>query len=347
VAQEILDAMLVHACFAEIQASYAIDGQTATPAQEDAFAQALRTAGEVSVAERLRVERLIQLQGAVFTGRPEPVTYGLRLDELFVGSRSSGGLTRLDYPCPPPRAVGELLRGVQRAAAERLAAPIIPPTVFAAVVAFGFGFIHPLMEGNGRIHRFLVHAALAERGVLEPGTVIPVSAAMLSRLADYDQALRAYCGPVRATAGALAGVPYILEPTEPFSFPRYERVAPLYRYPVLTEQVAYLERALKQAIDAGLIEEAHIAEHLAEVRAQLAARLALPAERLDLLIRLIRQDGGTLSRAQRRAHFPQLSEDALLEAQAAVSAVLPRPGTEDSAALPHEEAAHGHSVHNR
>jgi hypothetical protein len=301
----------------------------------------------VSVAERLRVERLIQLQGAVFTGHPDPVTYGLRLDELFVGSASSGGLKRLDYPCPPPRAVGELLRGMQRAVAERLAGPIIPPAVFAAVVSFGFEFIHPLMDGNGRIQRFLIQAALAERGVLEPGTVIPVSAAMLGHLGDYDQALRAYTAPVRATAGALAGVPYIVEPAQPFSFPRYERVAALYRYPVLTDQVAYLERALKQAIDAGLIEETHVVEHLAEVRAQLAARLALPAKRLDLLIRLIRQDGGTLSRAQRRAHFPDLSEEALGEAQAAVSAVLPSQAREDSSSAPQDDAAHEHSAHKR
>jgi hypothetical protein len=311
---------LAHAYPAEIHASYAIEEERPSPAQEEAMECALRTAGEVPVAERLRSERLVQLQGVLFRGSAAQVTYGVRRDDSFVGTAGHMGLRRVEYPCPPARALDSLVGGLQSAAAERLAAPEFGPALFAAVVSFGFDFIHPLMQGNGHIHRFLVHAALAERGAVEPGTLIPVSASMLSRLADYDQALRAYCAPVRATAEAVAGVPFILEPTEAFSFDAYERVAPLYRYPVLTDQVAYLESALKQGIETGLIEEAHILEHLEEVRERLAPRLSLPAQRLAQLIRLIRQDGGILSRAKRRTQFPDLDEAALEEAQAAVRA---------------------------
>lgn len=346
ISSEILGEVLAQACFAETQASYAIDEETASSAQEEGFERILADAGEVPVPERLRIERLVQLQGVLFSGRPAPVAYGLRREDTFVGSTGRVGLQRVEYPCPPGRAVESLLGGLREAAAERLVAPSIPPVVYAGVMSFGFGFIHPLMEGNGRIHRFLVQAALAERGALEPGTVIPVSAAMLARLGDYGQALGAYSAPVRAAAEALAGVPYILEPGQPFAFPRYERVAPLYRFPVLTDQVAYLERALRQGIETGFLEEAHIVEHLADVRAQLATRLPLSAERLALLIRLIRRDGGTLSRAQRRAHFPELSEEALQAAQAAVGVALPT----GPVPLPREELAQedaGHPAHKR
>jgi Fic family protein len=30
----------------------------------------------------------------------------------------------------------------------------------AAIIAFGFVFIHPFVDGNGRIHRFLIHPEL-------------------------------------------------------------------------------------------------------------------------------------------------------------------------------------------
>ncbi|HIP51694.1 MAG TPA: hypothetical protein EYG94_06355 [Campylobacterales bacterium] len=32
------------------------------------------------------------------------------------------------------------------------------------MIAFSFVYIHPLEDGNGRIHRYLIHHVLAERG---------------------------------------------------------------------------------------------------------------------------------------------------------------------------------------
>ena len=34
------------------------------------------------------------------------------------------------------------------------------PVLTAATIAFGFVFIHPLSDGNGRIHRYLIHHIL-------------------------------------------------------------------------------------------------------------------------------------------------------------------------------------------
>jgi hypothetical protein len=140
---------------------------------------------------------------------------------------------------------------------------------------------------------------------------------MLARFADYEQALRAYSDPVRAAAQSLAGVPFVLEPSSTFSFPGYERIAPLYRYPVLTEQVGYLERALEEGIDSGVIGEAHRLDAQAAERRRLAAEAGLPVARVDLLMRMIRQHGGSLPGGQ-RVLFPGLEEGALQEVEAAV-----------------------------
>lgn len=59
----------------------------------------------------------------------------------------------------------------------------------AAIIAFGFVFIHPFLDGNGRIHRFLIHDMLTRDGLSEQGLIIPVSAHMLQNIVEYDTVL--------------------------------------------------------------------------------------------------------------------------------------------------------------
>jgi Fic family protein len=64
--------------------------------------------------------------------------------------------------------------------------------VRATTVAFGFIFIHPFEDGNGRIHRFLIHDLLSRDYFLPTGMIIPVSAHMVNNLKLYEEALEAY-----------------------------------------------------------------------------------------------------------------------------------------------------------
>ncbi len=40
-------------------------------------------------------------------------------------------------------------------------AQVLDPIVSAAILAFGFVYIHPFEDGNGRLHRYLFHHVLA------------------------------------------------------------------------------------------------------------------------------------------------------------------------------------------
>jgi Fic family protein len=90
------------------------------------------------------------------------------------------------YICPPPDMVRSMIKGLVGAEQKTKGGPAV---VRAAMVAFGFVFIHPFLDGNGRIQRFLIHDMLTRGGLAEQGLIIPVSAHMLNDMRDYDAAL--------------------------------------------------------------------------------------------------------------------------------------------------------------
>jgi Fic family protein len=90
-----------------------------------------------------------------------------------------------------PAALQDLLAGVIEYARRALAGGG-PPIVAAAAVAFGFVDIHPSVDGNGRIHRWLIHHVLAAAGYNPPGIVFPISSAIPRRIAEYRAVLQSY-----------------------------------------------------------------------------------------------------------------------------------------------------------
>jgi len=59
-----------------------------------------------------------------------------------------------------------------------------PAVIHAAAISYGFVFMHPFEDGNGRIHRFLIHNILFLCGQIPKGLMFPVSAAMLKNQGD-------------------------------------------------------------------------------------------------------------------------------------------------------------------
>ena len=66
----------------------------------------------------------------------------------------------------------------------------MPPIVAAATLSFGFVFIHPFMDGNGRLHRYLIHHVLAQSGFSPKGMIFPVSSVMNDEIDAYLSALK-------------------------------------------------------------------------------------------------------------------------------------------------------------
>ena len=71
-----------------------------------------------------------------------------------------------------PEDLRGLMQGLVDYARRALAAPL-DPVVAAAALSFGFVYIHPFEDGNGRLHRWLIHHVLARAGYNPPNLVFP------------------------------------------------------------------------------------------------------------------------------------------------------------------------------
>src|SRR3546814_5951198 len=77
------------------------------------------------------------------------------------------------------------------------------PVMRSAVAAFGFVYIHPLADGNGRVHRFLINDILRRDGAVPEPVILPVSAVITDDSGErrsYDLVLDEVSKPLMQAA---------------------------------------------------------------------------------------------------------------------------------------------------
>jgi Fic family protein len=169
------------------------------------------------------------------------------------------------------------------------------------VLAFGFVYVHPFEDGNGRLHRYLIHHVLAQRGFNPPGVVFPVSAAILERIDDYRAALQDYSHRL---------LPVIdWHPTEEGNVRVLNDTADFYRFFDATAQTEFLYGCVQKTVEQDLPEEAAFLRRYDAFRTQLNLIVDMPDRVSDLLFRFLHQQRGKLSRRARDKELAALSEE--------------------------------------
>src|SRR5262249_24323044 len=90
-----------------------------------------------------------------------------------------------------PQDLEDLMEGLIDASAQ-MSKSSLDAVLQAAAIAFGFVYIHPYEDGNGRLHRCLIHHTLAEKKFSPPGLVFPVSSVMLQWIDEYRSVFQAH-----------------------------------------------------------------------------------------------------------------------------------------------------------
>jgi hypothetical protein len=285
--------------FKETRSSFDIERETPTPDREQRFVRALREAGKSTFAEVLSESSLASLQNLIVDQRY--AQSGFRDWQNYVGESLPGRAPIVHYVCPPGNLVPSLMEGLIDCAAK---AQGVHPVVRAALVSFGLIFIHPFEDGNGRIHRFLIHDFLGRDGLVPAGMVLPVSAYMLRHPQEYDQVLESYSKPLRTV------VSISIDENEQLTINNPVDASGSYRYPDLTNQVLYLLNAVEQTIKTELVTEILFIRGYDQAKASIREIVDMPSPRLDLLIKLLYQNKGTLS-VGKRSLFREITDNEL------------------------------------
>ncbi len=299
----------------ETKSSYKIEGLQPDQRRTARFVELLRRAGSVECATE---EELTALQRLIVDQRY--AAEGFRQGQNYVGQSLGPGRELIHYVPPKPQDVHGLMSGWGECS-RRLAAAGAHPVVAAGLMGFGFVFIHPFEDGNGRLHRFLIHHALAAGRFTPEGVIFPVSAVMLRERARYDAALEAYSREVTPR------VEYELD--EAGALTVLNETTLYYRYPDLTRVTEELFGFIRDTIDREFAVELEYLAVFDAARRELAEIVDMPDSRLDLFIRLCLQGHGRLSR-NKRARFDELTDDEMKRMEAVVQDALARLTAEEA-----------------
>lgn len=290
----------------ETQSSFEVEREHPSPTRAQRFADLLRAAES---NRPLSEDRFVELQNAVVDSRFREASY--RTQQNWIGD-DLGYRKRIAFVPPRPDDARTLMEGLVNLS-EMLRAKLdeLDPIVAAACLSFGFVFLHPFMDGNGRLHRYLIHEVLSSSGFTPKGIVLPVSAVILASLNDYVAALEIFSKPLTARTTYNPDAPEL---------PATGNDAVYFRYFDATAQTEFLCRSLERTIEHDLDQEISFLLGFDKARKALTGEIDWPAHSLDLFIRLVQQNGYRLSRSKRDSHFAWMTDEELGRFESAVAA---------------------------
>jgi len=292
------------------RASFAIENEAPPHKRVERWGRIIDEAGK----NLLDIEELVRLQKIVI-GDKRFIQTGLRKEGGFIGEHDRETGT----PIPEHiSACAEDLPGLIEGliAFTNKVQDSFDPVIAAAMLSFGFVYIHPFSDGNGRIHRYLIHHILAENSFNPPGLVFPVSAVVLDRINEYRAVLQNYSSRL---------LPLIdWEPTGDHNVRVKNKTADYYRYFDATPHAEFLYSCVQQTIEHDLPEEALFLRRYDNFKKNIEDIIEMPSRTVNVLYRFLRQNDGKLSSRARNKEFNLLTDNEVLQVEEIYREILGR-----------------------
>lgn len=278
------------------KASFSIEGENPRNNRAARWGIAIGQAGknELSIAELNRLQQLV-IENDRF------VKMGIRQQQGFIGDRDRATQEPIpDHISAKYEDLEQLMAGwlqTQKVLTESR----MDPVLVSAKIAFGFVFIHPFVDGNGRLHRYIIHHVLSQTGYTEQGIIFPVSSSMLAHIKDYAKSLEAYSHPI------LNFIDW--KPSENNNVEILNDTIDYYRYFDATAQAEFLFYCVNDTLVNVIPNEVEYLMKFDEFKSFLDNKFEMPDNMISLLVGFLEQGNGKLSKRARSNEFKELTED--------------------------------------
>ncbi len=278
------------------RASFTIEGEDPESTRATRWGNAIGQAGSkpLSKEELVRLQQMI-IKDSRFTAM------GFRREGGFVGEHDrSSGEPIPDHISAKWQDVGPLTESLL-ATGTVLENTGFDAVLTAAEIAFGLVHIHPFVDGNGRLHRYIIHHILAKMNFARQGVIFPVSASILDHIDDYRNVLESYSHPL------LEFIEW--KPTANNNVEVLNETSDYYRYFDATKQAELLYDCVQDTIENIIPNEVEYLYRYDEMKRYLEETYEMPDKTVALLIRFIEQNNGQLSKRARAKEFDALTEE--------------------------------------
>jgi len=278
------------------RASYKIENETPPQSRAERWGKAIGQAGRHHLSE----EELCRLQEIVIGEDHRFIHLGLRSNGGYIGEFDR--VTQL----PIPEHISARWQDLESLinslieTSDLLMEGSIDAVLAATLIAFGFVFIHPFEDGNGRIHRYLFHHMLAQLHFSDKGIVFPISAVIYDHIAEYEAVLKSFSEP------RLEFIDW--HPTQDGNVEVVNDTIDLYRYFDATRQAEFLYSCVEETVKKTLPEEIKYLQRYDEMKNFIVNYIEMPNRTVDLLINFLKQGGGKLSNRAKEKEFRALTD---------------------------------------
>ncbi|RUO63959.1 Fic/DOC family protein [Pseudidiomarina planktonica] len=251
----------------------------------------------------LNKQSIINVQNQIVDEKFKATDY--RESEIYVGTtiqRFGNRDEDVHYVGAKQEHVASMMDGLFKLHENLMIDGSVPPLFHATLISFGEVYIHPFDDGNGRIHRYLIHDVMKHREP-EHKFIIPISAAILKNQRKYDQVLETISVPIMAMLD--------------YEFDDSNRIVInndidyMYRFPDYTEHVKFVYEMMDTAISEDLLKEVCLLTVFDCLKKFINDNADLPNNQIDMVLSIIIENGGEVSNRKRKRIEALLGEDIL------------------------------------
>ncbi len=285
----------------ESKSSTEIEKESPSNKKMARFLNAIKNAGLFELSK----EKIIDIQKQIVEETKGTNDY--REEEIYVGTtiQRLGGVDEdVHYIGPLAKHVPSMMQGLLDTHDKLMMDGELPSLMHAALISFGLVYIHPLNDGNGRTHRYLIHDVMKQR---EPKHkfIIPISAAILKNQLKYDSVLESISRPI------MAMLEWELDNDNGNRVIINNDIDYMYRYPDYTEHVIFTYEMMNTAIANDLLGEICLLLAFDEIKKAINELSDIPNNKLDTIVSIIIQGGGRVSKRKHQLVLEHMSEDQL------------------------------------